>query len=102
MSKSLEKIVFHGSSDVDFDYVVNGVRAGFEDHATIQANFMFVPRHASDHRLAQLPADAVRRLKANHILNDDGSVNEETAQRMGWARRADWNQPDPHEAERNR
>ena len=29
-SKSLENIVIRGSEDVEFDYVVNGVRAGYE------------------------------------------------------------------------
>ena len=56
---------------------------------------MFVPRRASDTRLASLPAEAVRRLKANGILKDDGTINEETARRLGWDRRPDWNGPDP-------
>ena len=95
VSKTLEKVEFRGTADVEFDYVVHGVRAGFADHDVIQPNRIFVPRRLSDARLAQLPAEAVRRLKANGILNDDGSVNEETAKRMGWDRRADWNAPDP-------
>ena len=94
MSKSLDKIVFQGSADVDFDYMVNGIRAGFEDHQAIQPNTHFVPRRASDRQLAQLPAEAVRRLKASHILNDDGSVNEDTARKMGWDQRPDWNEPE--------
>ena len=98
MSKSLDKIVFQGSADVDFDYVVNGIRAGFEDHQTIQPNTHFVPRRASDRQLTQLPAEAVRRLKANHILNDDGSVNEDTARKMGWDQRLDWNEPERRSA----
>jgi hypothetical protein len=80
--------------------VVHGVRAGFSDRDVIQPNRLFVPRRLSDSRLAQLPAEAVRRLKANGILNDDGSVNEETAKRMGWDQRADWNAPDPAAAPR--
>lgn len=102
MSKSLDRIVFQGSADVDFDYLVNGVRAGFEDHPSIQPNTLFVPRRASDRQLTQLPAEAVRRLKANHILNDDGSVNEETARKMGWDQRSDWNQPDRQPAGKGR
>ena len=31
MSQSLDKVVFQGSADVDFDYMVNGIRAGYED-----------------------------------------------------------------------
>jgi len=94
LQKSLEKIVFQGSADVEFDYIVNGVRAGFQDHHAIQDNRLFVPRRASDTSLAKLPAEAVRRLKANGILNDDGSVNEETARRMGWDQRPGWNEPE--------
>ena len=95
MTKSLDKIVFQGSADVDFDYLVNGVRAGYEGREAIEPNQMFVPRRASDTRLASLPAEAVRRLKANGILKDDGTINEETARRMGWDRRPDWNAPEP-------
>ena len=95
MTKSLDKIVFQGSSDVDFDYLVNGIRAGYEGREAIGPNQMFVPRRASDTRLASLPAEAVRRLKANGILKDDGTINEETARRLGWDRRPDWNASDP-------
>ena len=94
VSRSLEKVAFRGTADVEFDYVVNGLRAGFEDREAIQPNRFFVPRRAADARLARLPEEAVRRLKANGVLNDDGTVNEDTAKRMGWDRRADWNEPD--------
>ena len=94
-SKSLDKIVFHGSADVDFDYLVNGTRAGYEALEAIQANRMFVPRRLSDTRLASLPAEAVRRLKANGVLNEDGTVNEETARRLGWDQRPDWHAAEP-------
>ena len=96
VSKDLEKVVFRGSADVEFDYVVYGVRAGWEDVDPIRPNRSFVPRRAADSRLAQLPAEAVRRLKASGILKDDGTVNEETARRMGWDRREDWNGTDPN------
>lgn len=96
VSRSLEKVAFRGTADVEFDYVVHGVRAGFEAREAVQPNRLFVPRRLSDSRLAQLPEEAVRRLKASGILNDDGTVNEETAKRMGWDRRGDWNDPDPH------
>jgi hypothetical protein len=95
VSKSVEKIVFRGTADVEFDYVVHGLRAGFEDREPIETNRVFVPRHLNDSRLAQLPAEVVRRLKANGILNDDGSVNEDTARKMGWDRRPDWRTADP-------
>jgi hypothetical protein len=90
VSKSLDKIVFQGSADVDFDYMVNGVRAGYENYQPIQKNYLFVPRSASDTLLSRLPAEAVRRLKANGILNDDGTINEDTARRLGWDQRPGW------------
>jgi hypothetical protein len=99
MSRSLDKIVFQGSSDVEFDYMVNGIRAGYENSDVIQPNRTFVPRRASDRRLAALSPETVRRLKASGILNDDGTVNEETARRMGWDKRANWSAPEP---QRNR
>ncbi len=98
VSKSLDKIVFQGSADVDFDYMVNGLRAGYESYTPIQRNFAFVPRNTSDKNLAQMPAEAVRRLKANRILNDDGSINEDTAHRLGWDQRPGWNRVSPAEA----
>jgi len=94
MSKSLDKIVFQGSADVDFDYMVNGIRKGYETYKDLRNNFLFVPRRSSDAWLAKLPPEAVRRLKANKILNDDGTVNAETAHRLGWDQRPGWNEPE--------
>jgi hypothetical protein len=91
VSKSLDKIVFQGSADVDFDYMVNGVRAGFENYAAVQNNTVFVPRSTSDKNLTHLTGEAARRLKANKILNDDGSLNLETARKLGWDQRPGWN-----------
>jgi hypothetical protein len=91
VSKSLDQIVVAGSQDVEFDYVVNGVRAGYDKYQAIQNNLSFVPRNASDASLAQMPTEAVRRLKANGILNEDGSINEETARRLGWDQKPGWN-----------
>lgn len=94
MSKSLDKIIFQGSADVDFDYMVNGVRKGYEAYKDLRKNFLFVPRRSSDTWLGRLPPEAVRRLKANGILNDDGTVNAETARRMGWDQRPGWSEPE--------
>ena len=94
MSKTLDRIIFQGSADVDFDYMVNGIRKGYETYKDLRNNFLFVPRRSSDTWLAKLPPEAVRRLKANKILNDDGTVNVETARRMGWDQRPGWNEPE--------
>ena len=79
--------------------MVNGIRAGYENSEVILPNRTFVPRRVSDRRLAALSPETVRRLKASAILNDDGTVNEETARRMGWDKRANWNSTEP---QRNR
>jgi hypothetical protein len=90
VSKDLNRIVVKGSADVEFDYMVNGVRRAFADHQPIVENRMFVPRSKDDTFAKALPAESVRRLKANGTLNEDGTVNEETAHRLGWDERPEW------------
>jgi hypothetical protein len=90
VSQDLDKVVVQSSRDVTFHYVVNGVRAGFEDHGTIVENTVFVPRSLGDSSLSNLNAEAVRRLKASGILNPDGSINLDTAHRLGWDQRDGW------------
>ena len=89
--QGLDRIVIQGSSDVEFNYVVNGVRKAFEGHQPIVANTFFVPRSRDDAGFARgLPAESLRRLKANGILNADGTINLETAHRLGWDHRPGW------------
>jgi hypothetical protein len=89
--RSLDQILIKGSADVEFDYVVNGVRKAFEDHEAISENKDFVPRSATDsHFTIGLPAESIRRLIASGILNADGSINLETAHRFGWDERESW------------
>jgi hypothetical protein len=92
-SKSLDRIVISGSADVEFDYLVSGVRKAMEDFKTINPNVTFIPQSASGGQdlAAGLPAEAVRRLVSNGTLNADGSVNAQTAHRLGWDKRPDWN-----------
>ena len=91
-SYGLDRIVVAGSRDVAFFYTVNGIRRAFAGFEPISENRDFVPRSASDTMHATgLPAESVRRLKASGILNPDGSINLETAHRMGWDQRPGWN-----------
>jgi hypothetical protein len=94
MSKSLDRIVIRGSADVDFDYIVSGVRKAFADFAPIHDNISFVPRSAEETKdlAASLPPESVRRLITNGTLNADLSVNAQTAHRLGWDQRAGWNE----------
>jgi hypothetical protein len=92
--KSLDTIVIRGSADVEFDYVVNGVRRSYADFQPVSENVDFVPRSAGDTSLVRgLPEESIRRLKANGILNDDGTINVDTARRLGWDRRPEWRSP---------
>jgi len=89
--KSLDEIVIQGSGDVEFDYMVNGIRKAYEGFQPISENRDFVPRSPDDRLLtAGLPAESVRRLKASGILKDDGSINLETAHRLGWDQQESW------------
>ena len=94
-SRSLDEIVVLGSADVDFDYVVHGVRKASKNFQPIRPNTVFVPRRATDPEFTVgFPEESVRRLKATRILNDDGTVNLETAKRLGWDQRPGWNEPE--------
>ena len=94
VSKSLNRIVIRGSADVDFDFIVSGMRKAFADFHPIAANTSFVPRSANDaaNFTARLPAESVRRLISNGTLNADGSINAQTAHRLHWDTRAGWNE----------
>jgi hypothetical protein len=94
MSQGLDRIVVQGSADVEFHYMVNGVRKALEDHRPIMPNVDFVPRSARDDAYWKaLPAESLRRMKANGTLNADGSINLDTARRLGWDQRPGWNGP---------
>jgi hypothetical protein len=91
VQKSLDRIVVKGSADVEFDYVVNGIRKAFATFQPIVENRDFAPKFAGDDLgVAALPAESVRRLKASGILNEDGSINLETAHRLGWDQQERW------------
>jgi hypothetical protein len=94
MRKGLDRIVIQGSADVEFDYMVNGVRAELPEHAAIQPNQLFIPRSASDDMVRRMSAGTIGFLKRNGILNADGSVNIETAHRLGWDKQPGWNTPE--------
>jgi hypothetical protein len=81
--KSLDKIELRGSADVEFDFIVNGVRRMSKDRKAIVENTVFVPRTADDDSLTRIKKpEAIRRLKSTGILNEDGSINMETVQKL--------------------
>lgn len=82
----LARIVIHGPRDVEFFYTVNGVRKGYADFQALSQGAEFVPISASARLPDGLNPETKRRLIANGTYNSDGTVNLETAERMGWTK----------------
>jgi hypothetical protein len=82
----LDQIVVKASRDVEFSYLVQGVRASFKDVLPIVEDRTFLPQSA-DARMPSGLADRQKRvLVENGTYNADGTVNPETARRLGWDR----------------
>jgi hypothetical protein len=85
-SIGLDRIVVKGSRNVEFFYTVNGVRATFPDHKAIDDGTEFVPKSA-DARIPRYLSEGQKQLLIqNGTYKADGTVNMETAQRLGWDR----------------
>lgn len=84
VSIGLDRIVVKGSRNVDFFYTVNGVRRTFKNHDPILSGTGFMPSSAET-RIPQYLSEGQRQLLIqNGTYNADGSVNMETARRLGW------------------
>jgi hypothetical protein len=88
----LDRIVVKSNLDVEFSYLVQGVRKAYKDWQPVQNvtagdNAYFVPLSASQ-RLESFWVPEIRqRLISNGTYNTDGTVNMQTAEKMGWAQR---------------
>lgn len=80
----LDRIVIQGTRDVEFFYTVNGVRQDYQDFHPIAAGSEFMPGGPDATLPEALSEEARRRLITNGTYNSDGSVNLETAARLGW------------------
>ena len=81
----LEEIVVKGSRNVEFFYTVNGVREAYKDVGTVVENdLVFVPERPDASLPHWLSEKAKARLVRNGTYNPDGTVNIETARRLGW------------------
>ena len=100
LSVGLEEIVVQSSRNVEFFYVVQGVRATFKDLDALTSSAPFLPRSADARLPAYLSGEQKRRLIANGTYNRDGSVNVETARRLGWDH--EWKKRSPPAAEADR
>jgi len=97
----LDKIVIQASRSVDFFYMVNGVRKTQKNFQPIHDAKIFAPQSPESRIPDWLTSEQKRMLIANGTYNADGSVNMETAKRLGWTNA--WEARDPEakaEAER--
>ena len=83
----IDEILIQASSDVDFFYTVNGVRANFRDHNPIEDNRVFRPDPAGGVRdIRNSISDTQKQvLIQNQVLNADGTWNKATVERLGWS-----------------
>ncbi len=86
VSANLDQITFRGNHDVEFYYIVHGVRKAYKDWQAIADGSEFVPRFPTDRMPTSLSEEARHRLIQNGTYNVDGSVNMATAVREGWTR----------------
>jgi hypothetical protein len=87
VSIGLDGIVVKASRDVEFFYLVNGVRRAYNNWDPIQENDrFFVPESPAARLPAYLSEEEKARLVANGTYKPDGTVNMETAERLGWTK----------------
>lgn len=82
--QSLATIEATATRDVEFSYVVYGVRRGYKDFQPIDDGVEFVPETADAKLPAYLNESQKQRLIDNGTYNVDGTVNLTTAVRLGW------------------
>lgn len=81
----LDGIEVEAIRDVEFSYVVQGMRRAYRDVQAIVPNTFFRPNSSAD-RMPVVSPDERQRLIDTGIYNADGTVNMATAERLGWAR----------------
>jgi hypothetical protein len=81
----LNQVVVEGNRDVEFSYLVQGVRRAYKDFQVVVDHPFFRPESPDDQVPASFSPDEKARLIANGTYNADGRVNMSTAERLGWA-----------------
>ena len=84
VSQDLNQIVVRSSRDVTFHYMVNGVRSGYRNFRPETESEVFAPAGPEAKLPAYLNEAQKRKLIENGTYREDGSVNRETADRVGW------------------
>lgn len=82
----LDGILVKASRNVEFFFTVNGVRRTHKDWKPIGPGEEFMPRSADARMPAYLTEGQKALLVSNGTYNADGTVNLETAERLGWAK----------------
>ncbi|HSD73025.1 MAG TPA: hypothetical protein VLE54_09550 [Thermoanaerobaculia bacterium] len=80
----LDAVVVKSSRDVEFSYLVQGVRRSFKNELPIRAGVEFKPQSADERIPGWLSPGQKAVLIQNGTYNADGTVNMETARRLGW------------------
>jgi hypothetical protein len=82
VDRNLDQITVRSDHDVDFDYLVQGVRRAFADYVPIQNNG---GEFGGDATLdGSLPQELRDRLITNGTYHLDGTPNLELARKLGW------------------
>jgi len=85
VSADLNTIVVRSARrELEFFYTVNGVRKAFEGWDPMGQPDYFVPESGQARMPAAFTPEQRRRLIANGTYNADGTVNVDTASRLGW------------------
>jgi hypothetical protein len=82
----LQEIVVKASRNVEFSYLVQGVRETHKEISPFRGSGEFAPRFADSKIPDWLSPAQKRRLIENGTYREDGTVNMETARRLGWDR----------------
>lgn len=95
-SLDLNRVVVQASRDIEFFYLVQGVRKAFKEFVPVQESVLegfFLPQGPDDRieNYGRNP-ELKQRLISNGTFNEDGSVNLSTAERQGWAQQ--WRERD--------
>ena len=85
-SVDLNNVVIRSSRDVEFHYIVHGIRRAFRDFNPITQGQEFMPQTPGDTLSPGLPTEIRERLITMGVYNPDGTVNMRTAERLGWDR----------------
>ncbi|MEO8584524.1 MAG: hypothetical protein ABI584_00030 [Acidobacteriota bacterium] len=86
-SVDLNEVVLESTHDVEFSYIVHGVRRAFKDFEPIQEGDDFIPGGSTATIPGWLAPDVKRRLIENGTYNPDGSANSKTLERHAQAAR---------------